>query len=160
MRTGRKRKKGTRERNGRVQRPPVAARDIRDVVFAQPHRRGAVDPRDPFLESLLGQFILRHKLDRLTYDAALAYAILTRRVFAVRGIPQPHRDGHRVLDGLGVSSEAARQLQEALRLLERRLRKVSGDGFRAARQLAVFEKEALPEQAEEAAAVLRELVGR
>jgi hypothetical protein len=155
MRRGRKRKRGRREPNGRVQRPPVAVRDVRDVVLAQPHRRGS---NDPFCESPLGQFVLRHRLDRLCYDAALDFARLTRRVFASKGVPQPHRDGHRTPDnGLGLSAEAARHLQRELEQLEKRLRSISRDGFRGTRQLAIFEREALPEQAQEAMRVLLEL---
>jgi hypothetical protein len=125
------------------------------VVLAQPHRKG---DRDPLRESSLGQFVLRHRLDRLCYDAALDFARLTRRVFASKGVPQPHRDGHRTPDNwLGLSAEAARHLQHELEQLEKRLRSVSRDGFSATRQLAVFEREASPDQAEETVRVLLEL---
>jgi hypothetical protein len=62
------------------------------VALAQPHRKGARDPRDPYLESPLGRFVLKHKLDRLCYDTALGYAGLVRAAFASLGIPQPVRE--------------------------------------------------------------------
>jgi hypothetical protein len=74
------------------------------TALAQPHRRGSKDPRDPFLESPLGRFILWHKLDRLCYDDALNFAKLVRRVFATKGVPQAVRDGHVARDGLGLSA--------------------------------------------------------
>jgi hypothetical protein len=155
MKAGRKRKKGMRERNGRVQRPPVAARDIRDVVLAQPHRHGSLDP---FCESFLGQFILHHRLDRLCYDAALSYANLVRRLFAVKGIPQPG-NGHHVPDGAReMTAEIARHIESMLQQVDKRLLGISRSGTAAVRQMAVFEREALPEQADEAAEVLRELL--
>jgi hypothetical protein len=51
------------------------------VALSQPQRKG---DRDPLRESPLGQFVLRHDLDRLCYDAALDFARLTRRVFRNR----------------------------------------------------------------------------
>jgi hypothetical protein len=156
MRAGRRRKSGKRERNGRAQRPPVVVRDVRDVALSQPHRRGS---NDPFLESPLGRFVLCHKLDRLVYDAALGYAKLVRRIFAIRGIPQGCGDGHKVLDtGREMTAETARCLQDRLDQVERRLRSVSRDGLNAARQLAVFEREVSLSQADGAALILRELL--
>jgi hypothetical protein len=128
------------------------------VALAQPHRRGSKDPRDPFLESPLGRFISQLKLDRLCFDNALNFAQLVRRVFAAKGVPQPHRDGHRTPDNwLGLSTEAPRHLERELEELEKRLKNVSRSGFSAARQLVIFERETLPEQAEVTASVLREL---
>jgi hypothetical protein len=78
--------------------------------------------------------------------------------YAAKGVPQPVRDGHRVPDNwLGLSTEAARHPQHELEQLEKRLRGVSRDGFSATRQLAIFERETLPEQAQEAMRVLLEL---
>jgi hypothetical protein len=154
MRAGRRRKKGKRERNGRVQRPPAVDRDVCAVVLAQPHRRGS---RDPFCESPLGRFVLRHGLDRLTYDAALGYAHLVRRVFAAKGIPQPVRDGHRATPGQEMRAETARHLQNTLEQIEKRLRGIGHGGVDAVCELAVYEREALPGQTEEASLVLLEL---
>jgi hypothetical protein len=160
MKAGRKRKKGRREPNGRLQRPALPYQDVTAVALAQPHRRGTRDPRDPFHECPLGKFILARKLDRLSYDDALNFATLVRRVFSVRGIPQATKDGHVVRDGLGMTAEAARHLQELLGALEARLRKVSRSGFSALRTLAVFERATPEEQAEAVVAVLQELAAQ
>lgn len=156
MSWGRKRKKGRRERNGRIQRPSIADRDVMSVVLAQPHRRGS---RDPLCESPLGRFVLRRGLNPICYDAALGYARLVRRVFASMGIPQPVGDGHRAVPGKDLCVETVRLLQLELNETEKRLRGISRDGVRAVRQLAVYECEACPEQAVEASRVLLELGG-
>jgi hypothetical protein len=124
------------------------------VVLAQPHRRGS---RDPFCESPLGRFVLRHSLDRLCYDAALSYARLVRRVFAAKGVPQPVRDGHCPTPGRELSAETARHLQSTLEQIEERLRGISRIGANAVRQLAVYEREASPAQTVEASLVLLDL---
>lgn len=46
------------------------------IVLAQPHRRGS---KDQFAECALGRFILRLKLRRELFDAALAYHTLKRK---------------------------------------------------------------------------------
>jgi hypothetical protein len=110
------------------------------------------------LESALGRFVLNHRLDRLRYDAGLRYANLVRRFLAVKGVPQP-ANGYHVPDGAReVTAETARRLESMLREIDKRLRSVSRSGTAAVRQMAVFEREALPEQAEAAAEVLRELL--
>jgi hypothetical protein len=87
MKAGRKRKRGVRERNGRIQRGPAHTyQDPMAVALAQPHRKGS---KEPLLESPLGQFVLRQELPRVCYDSALDYSKLVRRSFAVAGIPQP-----------------------------------------------------------------------
>jgi hypothetical protein len=156
---GRRRKQGRRERNGRVmRRQPVAVeRDIVSVAVSQPHRRGAKDPRDPFHESVLGRFVLAHKLDRFCYDAALTYGQKSRRLYAYLGIPRPCGDGRRIL-GLNVLPQAVRQLRDELDELDKRLCSVSCAGVHALKEMAVFERVAPAEEAEAAAAVLRELV--
>jgi len=123
-RRGRKRKSGVRrEPNGRALRAPVVVREnVMAVALAQPHRAGAENPKDVLLESPLGRFILQFKLDRNCFDAALAYARLTRRVFAARGIPQPHKDGHKAAEGgFGLSAETARHLRSMLEEIDKRL---------------------------------------
>jgi hypothetical protein len=87
---GRKRKAGKRERNGRLQRVPAPDRDVRSLVLRQPHRRlNGFNRNDPFLESELGRFVLKHGLDRLCYDVALSYGRLAGRVFSTRGANRP-----------------------------------------------------------------------
>jgi hypothetical protein len=126
------------------------------VVLAQPHRRGS---KDPFCESPLGRFVLRHGLDRLCYDIALDYAQLVRCFFAAKGVPQATKDGHRTPDGAReLTAEAAQCLQNELEQIEEKLRGVSRSGLAAMRELAVFEREAPLAQAKETASVLRELV--
>jgi hypothetical protein len=56
-----------------------------------------------------------------------------------------------------MTTETARHLQRELEQVESRLRSTSRSGLVAVRQLAVFEREALPEQEEEGALVLTEL---
>jgi hypothetical protein len=154
---GRKRKPGKRERNGRHQRPPAPARDVRDLVLAQPHRRGqGQDRNDPFTESPLGRFVLKHKLDRLCYDAALAYGRLAGRVFSSRGATRPIL-GTRTSTGSGneMTTATARRLQRELAEVDAGLGK---NGIRALRTLALFELEALPEDEEAAVTALRALI--
>jgi hypothetical protein len=106
----------------------------------------------------LGRFILDHRIDRLAYDAALAYANVVRRFLAVKGVPQPG-NGHHVADGTReVTTEVAKRLEGMLQEIDRRLRGISRTGTAAVRMIAVFEREALPAHAEEAAEVLRELL--
>jgi hypothetical protein len=152
---GRKRKPGKRERNGRSQRPPARERDVRDFVLSQPHRRGQ-DRNDPFLESPLGRFVLKHKLDRLCYDSALGYGRLSGKVFSSRGATRPIL-GTRSSAGSGkeMSTATARHLQRELEQVDKRLCK---NGIRALRTLALFELEALPEDTEAAVATLRALI--
>jgi hypothetical protein len=152
---GRKRKPGKREKNGRVQRAPAVSRDVRDMVLSQPHRQGQ-DRNDPFLESPLGRFVLKHKLDRLCYDSALAYGRLAGKVFSSRGATRPIL-GTRSSTGSGkeMSTATARHLQRELEQVDKRLCK---NGIRALRTLALFELEALPEDTEAAVATLRALI--
>src|SRR5262249_25417891 len=115
MKAGRRRKNGRRERNGRIQRGPARPyQDVMSVALSQPHRRDAKDAKDPFLESPLGQFILRQELPRLCYDSALDYAQLVRRLFAAKGVPQPVRTGYHPTGGQEMTTEAARHLQNEL----------------------------------------------
>jgi hypothetical protein len=154
---GRKRKNGRRERNGRVKRQPAVAReDVMGVALRQPHRRNAVNPRDSLLESALGRFVIKHDLDFISYGAALDFARLTRKVFASLGVPQPVGDG-RQATGRAFDDEIVQRLRCELDEIETRLRSVGRAGFDALRQLALFERETLPEQAKEAALVLCEL---
>jgi hypothetical protein len=125
------------------------------AVLAQPHRRGAKDPKDPFLESPLGRFVLRQELPRTSYDTALTYASLVRRNFAVAGIPQPVSTGVHATADREMSTEAARKLQNELNQVEQRLGGISRTGLNGLRALAVDEREALSE--EDAALILLEL---
>ena len=63
------------------------ADEILSVVLAQPHRRGAKDPRDPLLECPLGRFVRRHKMNEAIYRAGLAYSDLVRKWRRAREIP-------------------------------------------------------------------------
>jgi hypothetical protein len=122
------------------------------VALAQPHRRGN---RDPFCESALGQLVLRQLLPRNCYDAALGYATLVRRSFAVAGIPQPVTTGVHATANREMTAEAARHLQNELREIEKRLGGISRAGLLALRSLAVDERETFSE--EEASLILLEL---
>jgi hypothetical protein len=158
MKAGRKRKKGRREPNGRIQRPSCPYRDVMGVALAQPHRRlNGFDRRDPLLESPLGRFVLEHKLDRLCYDGALAYGRLAGKVFSSRGATRPIL-GTRSSAGSGkeMSAATARHLQRELDQVDKQLRAIGG--IRALRTLALFELEELPEDTEAAVATLRALI--
>lgn len=103
---------------------------------------------------------VRHacRLDPICFDAALDYARLVRRVFAVKGVPLPCGHGyHANAGGREMDTEAARQLQRELDETEQRLRGISRVGAGAVRELAVYEREASPAQTEEASLVLRSL---
>jgi hypothetical protein len=125
------------------------------VALAQPHRRGAEDPKDPLLESPLGRLILDFELDRTAFDNGLAYGSLVRRVFSARGVPLPVHTGRLSFDAKDLSAEAAHHLRGIVEALDKRLRKVSLSGLGALRELVVYEREA--PQTVQAAAVLREL---
>jgi hypothetical protein len=104
----------------------------------------------------LGRFVLKHKLDRLCYDSALAYGRLAGMVFSSRGATRPIL-GTRPETGSRpeMSAEKARRLQRELAEVDSRLHK---NGIRALRTLALFELEALPEDTEAAVATLRALI--
>jgi hypothetical protein len=91
--TGRKRKVGVREPNGRLQRPSKEEREAarlrreageRATVLAQPHRRGNYDQ---LCASSLGRHVLDHRLRRELYDAGEEYAETVRRWRAAKGVP-------------------------------------------------------------------------
>jgi hypothetical protein len=112
----------------------------------QPHRCHAKDPKDPFLESPLGRFVLRQELPRICYDIALDYAKLVRRSFAAAGIPQPVTTGYHATGDCEMSAEVARRLQNELREIEKKLRGISRAGLSGLRALAVDERPALLEE--------------
>jgi hypothetical protein len=109
MAVSRKRKLGKREPNGRPLRPTVAqlvelqrAREEteKQVVLAQPHRRGE---RDQKAASALGRFCLRHKLEGELYQAGEDYGNLVRRWRIAKGIPVQGRPGR----SLGLEPDGA-----------------------------------------------------
>jgi hypothetical protein len=127
------------------------------VALAQPHRRlNGFSPRDQLLESAVGRFVLEHKLDRLCYDAALAYGRLAGKVFSSRGATRPIL-GTRSSIGSGqeMSTATARHLQRELDQVDKQLGK---NEIRALRTLTLFELEELPEDTAAAVAALRALV--
>jgi hypothetical protein len=128
------------------------------AVLAQPHRRGAKDPKDPFNESPLGRLILRQELPRITYDNALAYAGLVRRLFAAKGVPQPVDTGVHPTADREMSTEMARALQRQLAEVEKKLSVISRAGLSALRVVAVDEREPLSEEA--ASLILLELAAQ
>jgi hypothetical protein len=70
---GRKRKKGPREPNGRVQR--VKTIDPKAVAKRQPHRRGvpAALAHDPKAECIMGRLCLNGFLSETQYEAGVKY---------------------------------------------------------------------------------------
>jgi hypothetical protein len=139
LRRGRPRKHGHRELNGRLVRIKDAERD-RDMlekitVLKQPHRRGDADQ---FCESAVGRFVLQHKLPRAVYDASQEWAGLIRHHYAAKTETQPLVQLG-VGNGLGVTTKKATWLTEQILWIESSLRQLSPLGFRAARDLAVYE---------------------
>ena len=164
VRAGRPRKFGGREKNGRIKRASVSARDPMMLeqlyVLRQPHRRGDTDQ---LLESPLGRLVIRHKLAREYFDAATEYGGMVRCFYAAKmpagamtGIPQLPGDD-RVGSGNGVSQEKAVWLEKELKRLETPLKALSRRGFSALRMLAVHEKEIAPQAEHVAIVVLCEL---
>jgi hypothetical protein len=76
---GRKRKKGLREPNGRVQR--VKATDPKAVAKSQPHRRGvpAVLAHDPKAECMMGRLCLNVDISETQYEAGVKYRTAVMR---------------------------------------------------------------------------------
>jgi hypothetical protein len=70
---GRKRKKGPRESNGRVQRTKTI--DPKTVAKRQPHRRGvpAALAHDPKAECIMGRLCLNGFLSEMQYQAGVKY---------------------------------------------------------------------------------------
>jgi hypothetical protein len=99
MASARKRKIGRREPNGRLARPSLkqvlelrrmAEDEEKQVVLAQPHRRGERDQR---ASCALGRFCLQNKLEPELYQAGEDYGNLVRRWRIAKGIPVQGRPG-------------------------------------------------------------------
>jgi hypothetical protein len=76
---GRKRKKGLREPNGRVQR--LKAIDPKAVAKSQPHRRGvpAALAHDPKAECMMGRLCLNGFISETQYEAGVKYRTAVMR---------------------------------------------------------------------------------
>lgn len=157
MRCGRRRKFGSRESNGRLQRISAAGRDANQTemvtVLRQSHRLGSTEQ---LLESPIGRFVLRDRLGREYYDSALEFGCLCRHYFAALGVTRFINEGHRG-SGLGVSPAKTRVLAREVERLETALQKLNPSGFAAMRSLAVFENEIAPQSEPGAVVVLLEL---
>lgn len=91
---GAKRKHGQRYANGRLkyartvealnEANATAARKVKAVVLAQPHRRG---DDNPMLSDAIGRFCARVRMRSEAYDAANAYAGLVRQWRASSSVP-------------------------------------------------------------------------
>jgi hypothetical protein len=125
-------------------------------VLAQPHRRG--HGTDQLAESPIGRLVLKHKLRREYYDAALELGVLVRHFFAARLETKP------IISlgfgsGRGVSPEKAKWLAAELDRIEMALHGLNPLGYSALKTLAVHECEIAP-QAEPAAIVVLLELGR
>jgi hypothetical protein len=119
-------------------------------VIAQPHRRGDLDQ---FCEGPAGRFVLKHQLLRPIYDAICEYGDLVRHFQAAKVGTKP------VVSlgfgsGMGVSPRKAKWLAEEVSWIESTLRSISMVGFRAVKDLAVFETPVPPGSAPEVIGVL------
>ena len=76
---GRKRKKGPREPNGRVQRTKTI--DPKAVAKRQPHRRGvpAALAHDPKAECMMGRLCLNGFISEMQYEAGVKYRTAVMR---------------------------------------------------------------------------------
>jgi hypothetical protein len=85
---GRKRKKGPREPNGRVQR--VKAIDPKAVAKSQPHRRGvpAALAHDPKAECMMGRLCLNGDISQTQYEAGVKYRTAVMRYRSVIEAPR------------------------------------------------------------------------
>jgi hypothetical protein len=120
MAVSKKRKLGKREPNGRLARPTVLqlvelqrAREEteKQVVLAQPHRRGE---RDQKASSALGRLCLRNKLEGELYQAGEDYGNLVRRWRIAKGVPVQGRPGV----SLGIEPDDATVRAWGRRILE------------------------------------------
>ena len=85
---GRKRKKGPREPNGRVQR--LKALDPKAVAKSQPHRRGvpAALAHDPKAECMMGRLCLNGDISQTQYEAGVKYRTAVLRYRSVIEAPR------------------------------------------------------------------------
>lgn len=157
MRSGRRRKSGPREANGRVQRISEAERDTKQAemrtVLQQQHRRGSTDQR---LESPIGRFTVRNKLPWEYYDAALEFGSLCRFYLHALGAQRVVNEGTNG-SGLGVTAAKTRWLAAEVERLETVLQKLNPAGFAGLRALCVFEQEICQEAEPSTIIVLMEL---
>jgi hypothetical protein len=144
--SGRKKRSGAREANGRLKRIKAAQRDATAIekrdVLAQPHRHGDLDQR---LESPLGRFTLRQHLRPEIFDAGVEYGHLARVWLAAKvasriGIVEAYAGSRPV-------TARARWLTKELFRLETPLKKLDPVGFSGLRALAVYERDVIPRPA-------------
>jgi hypothetical protein len=151
---GRKRKNGHRQPNGKLKPPPAPARrdGERAIVLAQPHRRGF--GLDQLAESPLGRLVLRRRLPRNVFYAALEWGSFVRKWQNARGIRiEVHVPG--VSDGRVLPDKVVWSWQKRILRIESLLKKMSRSGFLAMRTLVVHEREIDRDDEQDAAQVLR-----
>jgi hypothetical protein len=127
-----------------------AAHGERLQVMNQPHRNGS---NDDLLESPLGRFVLRHKMDRATYHAGLSFGTLCRRYLSAKARPTDIREAPSG-SGADISEDKARWLATEVARIERPLREMSPVGFAAVQAMTIYEREPAPRSEFEAAGVL------
>lgn len=111
---------GTRESNGRIQRPTKQEREAarvkrelgeRATVANQPHRRGNLDQR---CSSELGRYCMARSLRTELLTAGEEYAATIRRWRAAKGVPEPFSTGGKG-SGLGPDDEAVGRLESRMK---------------------------------------------
>jgi hypothetical protein len=161
-RQGRKRKFGHRWSNGNLKPPNAAARGLdlqsledaeKSIVLAQPHRFG--HNADQLCESPLGRLVMRWKLRRQIFDAAIEWGKFMRRWLAIKGIPQEIHAG--AGKGAWPSEKTVAEWELEVCRVDRALKKISISGFTAVSRLAIPEREIDPACESDAVAVLIEL---
>lgn len=149
---GRKRKAGTREPNGRVQRPTVdrlnemtaaSRRKEQQTVLDQPHRQGIRDKHGDewaghaWAESPLGRFCIRHKLRHEYYDAGLAYASIVSCWRGAKGVPHSATKGDGGSCAEGPDEDAVARWQKQMIGIETVMRREGINCFLAVRTLVL-----------------------
>ena len=148
---GRKRKPNIiREANGRANRPTRDEREAKQlqVILAQPHRRGTVNPTAQKHENAFGRFCIRNKLREEIYSAANEYASDVRRVQAAWGAPTDLRLGEGGKGGDGPLVETVRQWEDDLQAIRTSVAarcKDGGVGFAGVRRMIFDGLDPLPQ---------------
>jgi hypothetical protein len=135
------------QREERRRRKMIAEQTaVKSVVLAQPHRAWYHNPEEPMLESALGRLCARYRLNKVLFDAALEFMVLSYRVLRGSGCPVPFTlGGGGGGTGEGPSKATRDRWERDLFGLESELRRVARqDRALVAVRHLVMENEDLP----------------
>ncbi len=146
---GRKRSRGNREPNGRLQREDKPV-DTRLLAAVMPHRRDLPlhSQDDPKAESIFGRLLLKGKITGRQYAAGIRYRDIVLRYRAVMSVPShtpPSMAGIIVgawRGGRGLSEEEVADRRDAYNGAFEALESGAGNrGARAVAHVCIFERE-------------------